>query len=700
MRNTLSLGNRLRLILAGVVSAVVIVVSALFVYSLEANAQSAIERQTAQMQDALRSKGLAIAANVALTSGRAMATRNFSFLFDVIDTAVKQDDEFVYGIIMDNDHRALVHTNPKLASSVLNAPEDVFAANQTAPATQFVNLGGQRLLEVVAPVFAADQHWGTVRFALSLRNLEREIAAYKKEARAQILKAIGASLLTAVILMLVGSIYGSRASTRLVEPVSSLMRGARRVREGDFATPVTVQGVPEFVALAGSFNEMAFAVKQRENALEGALHAAEATNQLKSEFLANVSHELRTPLNAIINMPRALLKDYNTMLLWHCNACGKNFELDPESQGDLAQQHESCPNCQTTLFLQTRAFFKGDPSQHYHFLQRTLQSATHLLAVVTDVLDFSKLDAGKMEVNVADVDISRTLEDVRDIVTPLSAERGVTLHFPPSAAFAGQTMWADPTKLSQILINLFSNSIKFTEPGGRVTLTVTPHSDAERACLDFAIEDTGIGIPQDKLETIFESFRQVDGGHTRAHGGTGLGLTITRRLCELHEGTVWAESELGKWSRFTVRLPKAGPKAAALAEPGPASDVRFTGRIMVVDDDQAHLELLEHVLVSVGYEVASISDANRALSTLNAEPVEAVVLDIMMPDVSGLTILRAIKAAKGTENIPVIVSSAYHSNKDIVQSLGGIWLPKPWGAEELLACLQKHARAPADRKVA
>lgn len=684
----MSLEGRLRLLLAGVVSTVVVVTSGLFVYSLQTNLQNAMHTQNDIMTDALRRKGLAIARNVALTSGRAMAVRNFSFLVEVIDTAVKQDEEIVYGMVMDNDRRALVHSLPDQANNVLTGDADLWAASQTEATTQKIRFKGQDTLEVIAPVFAADQRWGTVRFGLSKGNLEREIALSERTARQQIWQAIALSLMAAIVFTLLGSMYGSRASARIVEPVQHLMAGAQRIRAGDFATPVVVHGSHEFLELAGTFNDMSLAVKQRENALEGALHAAKEANRLKSEFLANVSHELRTPLNAILNVPRALLKDYRAHLLWHCNNCSKNYEVDADTQADQAEAKEPCPNCATPLLLQTRAFFKGDPTRHYHYMQRILQSASHLLTVVTDVLDFSKLDAGKMVVNIGSLDIDHVLRDVIDIVTPLAVEREIHLQFPKPLPTL--TMQADPVKMSQILINLLSNAIKFTDVGGWVKLTFREHKEPAEQ-IEITVEDNGMGIPSDKLEVIFESFRQVDGGHTRAHGGTGLGLTITRKLVELHGGKVWAESELGKGSRFSVLLPKHGPPGAGEHQTRPGSQTQ-QGRILLVDDDRANLELLEDVLVAAGFDVSSVSDANVVLATLTENQADAVILDIMMPDVTGLSILRALKTNPATKKIPIIVSSAYHSNRAAVQSLGGVWLPKPWSSVDLLNCLQAETQ--------
>jgi signal transduction histidine kinase/ActR/RegA family two-component response regulator len=689
------LRERLMVLLVITVSAVVLVLSGVFVYSLRSNLNEALASKTAVMQEALRRKGLAIASNVALTSGRAMAVRNFSFLGEVLHTAIKQDEDFVYGILMDTEGRALIHTDPSRANAVLSAPEDAFAQAQTEPAAHFVRYNGEEVLEMVAPVIAAEQRWGTVRFGMTQRNLLQEIHQSERDGALQISRALLISLVSAVVLMAFGTLGGAAYSLKIVQPLVRLMAGAVRIREGDLDTPVVVQGSREFLELANTFNDMALAVKQRETALADALHAAEQAIRLKGEFLANVSHELRTPLNAIINVPRALSKDYQTQLAWHCDGCGKFYGLDADSQASNEASPEPCPSCGGILTLQTRAMFKGNATQHYQFLQRMLQAAQHLLGVVTDVLDFSKLEAGKARLTLGSMEVARILENVVDTVQPLAQAKRLDLR--RGNVPAALLIRADEVKVSQILINLLGNAIKFTDESGRVTLRVEPR-DGEY--LAFIVEDNGIGIQADKLEVIFESFRQADGGHTRAYGGTGLGLTIARSFAEMHEGKLWAESEFGKGSRFTLLLPVAGPKGAgAQDEPATVEDgQQLKGHIVVVDDDQTQLELLEHLLTGAGFDVDAVSSSLAAVERVKRGGIDLVIVDIMMPEMSGLSVLSALKADARTAPIPIIVSSAYHANRDLAESQGGIWLPKPWSQGDLLQCVKAQTAPNAKAK--
>jgi signal transduction histidine kinase len=198
--------------------------------------------------------------------------------------------------------------------------------------------------------------------------------------------------------------------------------------------------------------------------------------------------------------------------------------------------------------------YTGDPRKTSHFLRRLAQSSQHLLKVVSDLLDFAKIDAGQMRLSVSEIDIAAVLDEVSHTVLPLAEEKGVRVSFPPPGEPVA--LCADRVKLAQIFVNLVGNAIKFTEKGGSVSVGIEPGEQDGRGVVRFWVKDTGIGIPADKQEAIFESFRQLDGSHTRKHLGTGLGLAITKRLVELHGGSIQVESRPGEGSSFSFTLPR------------------------------------------------------------------------------------------------------------------------------------------------
>lgn len=688
MRLFAEMGLRTRLVtlVVGSLIAVILVMSAVSIYTERTNLQDAMNSKNAVMQDALKRKGVALVRNVALASSRAIAVSNFSFLVEVINSAVENDGEVVYGILMDTNRRAMVHSVAGLSNSTLDAPVDVKAAETTTVMSQDATFAGQQVLEVVAPIYLENERWGVVRFGLSLKNLTQEIQQTREMAQKKIEHGVLLSLLLASLLTAFGSAAGATVASRLLNPLRGLMEGVHKIRQGDMQSSVVVVGSPELVSLGSAFNEMTYAVKQRESALQAALTAAEQANRLKSEFLANVSHELRTPLNAIINVPSALVRDYQTHLLWHCDKCSQDFEPDSDTKASTEDLQENCPDCGSAMTLSTRAFFQGDASTHYKFLQRSIQSAQHLLSVVTDILDFSKLDAGKMTLKQSSITVRPLLEEVRETVSVLAEAKSITLTLQNAATVP--EVYADPVKLSQVIINLISNAVKFTPKGGTITVSVEPDA---AGMARFTVSDTGIGIPKDKLEVIFESFRQVDGSHTRSHNGTGLGLTISRKLVELHGGKIWAESELSRGSRFIFTMPLHSPdaNAAEAASQLVATNKAYTGKVLVIDDDRPYLELAVQILSQAGFDVHTLSDSTAASSVLSTKNFDVVLLDIMMPDVSGLSVLKSLRADPSTMHLPVVISTAYHSNKELAERMGAVWLPKPWTAESLLSCVSK-----------
>jgi signal transduction histidine kinase len=316
------------------------------------------------------------------------------------------------------------------------------------------------------------------------------------------------------------------------------------------------------LGLADRINQMRYDLETLNRQLAGnvsqlssALEHAEAATRAKSEFLATVSHELRTPLNAIINIPEGLLEEFEQVPAVVCDGCETVFRLDP---GEEAKLEAPCPECHAlgTLHARDSLVYQGRPERSARHLGYMHKASQHLLDVVSSILDFSKLEAGRMELDLADVDLSQLLDDVVSPLKHLAQTKGVELALAPVPA--GGLLRGDRVKIAQIVVNLVGNAIKFSDGQGRVRVEAAD----DTAFYVIRVSDQGIGIaPQDR-QRIFESFSQVDSGNTRKFGGTGLGLAITKRFVDLHGGSIAVESEPGKGSTFIVRLPKAGPAAA------------------------------------------------------------------------------------------------------------------------------------------
>ena len=379
-------------------------------------------------------------------------------------------------------------------------------------------------------------------------------------------------------------------------------------------------------------------LRRANEELARARDAALSASRAKSRFLANMSHELRTPLNAIIG--------YSEMLA-----------EEAEENGD--------------------ASFVKD-------LERIRGAGKHLLGLINDILDLSKIEAGKMQLFVEPFDIEQAARAVVDTVQPLFTESGNTLE-----VFLGPelgAMKADLTKVRQTLLNLLGNANKFTN-GGRVTLRV---GRDEQGVL-FEVEDTGIGMSPEQVARLFEPFTQADASTTRRFGGTGLGLAISKRFCEMMGGDITVESELGKGSIFRVRLPRRVGKGKLVRRRSSHGPIDARYLVLVVDDDPAVHDLLVRALGKRGYRVECVSRGAEAIDLARSLHPHVVVLDVMMPGMDGWAVLKALKADPKTQDIPVVMHTIVHQ-QDVGYALGAVdYVVKPVEPTRLGKVIAGHA---------
>ncbi len=388
-------------------------------------------------------------------------------------------------------------------------------------------------------------------------------------------------------------------------------------------------------------------VEARTRELQEVNRRLEAASRHKSEFLANMSHELRTPLNAIIGFTRLVMRRTKDIL----------------------------------------------PAKQSENMEKILISAEHLLGLINDILDLSKVEAGRMEVRPVSFDLESLVEGCLRTVEPMVRSERLRLQTEIQADLP--PLFTDQDKLKQILINLLSNAIKFTEAG---TVTVSARRDDGRIAV--AVADTGIGIPPDALELIFEEFRQVDSSPTRKYGGTGLGLSISRHFARLLGGDITVESVVNVGSTFTVTIPvrhEAPPVAArGAATAREAAPVEpETGKlVLAIDDDPDAIYLLRENLSEAGYRVVGALTGDEGLRKARELRPFAITLDIMMPQRDGWEVLHELKADPATKDIPIIVISIV-DNKDLGYRLGAFdYLLKPFDREAVAAAL---ARVPRDQ---
>ena len=412
------------------------------------------------------------------------------------------------------------------------------------------------------------------------------------------------------------------------------------------------EGQPEgYVLISKDITEerrLAEQLRRQNEALADQNRRVQEANRKKSEFLANMSHELRTPLNGIIGFAELLHDE----------------RVGPVS----AEQKE----------------FLGD----------VLTSARHLHRLINDVLDLAKVEAGKMTFYPEPLDLARVVGEVRDILRTLAASKNIRVGSEVDPSL--DRVLLDPAKLKQVLYNYLSNALKFTPDGGRVTLRARP--DGPRA-IHLEVEDTGIGIPAAHLGRLFVEFEQLDASSSKSFQGTGLGLALTRRIVEAQGGRVQVRSEPGRGSTFSAFLPLGEEESPRTPTPAPARFERAGGaRVLVIEDDCHDRTRIVEALGRAHYAVEVAATGAEALECLASRRFDAITLDLLLPDMNGWDVLRALRATGPNEETPVVVVTMVAEKSAAMGFLIRDFLGKPLQPATLLAALERAGVKPSDRR--
>ena len=449
--------------------------------------------------------------------------------------------------------------------------------------------------------------------------------------------------------MVIGALMIWIVLFRIVRPLERITGAMTRLAAGE-----EIAEVPE-TGRGGEIGEMAQAVQIFKDTLEDriSLRTAEATaardaaieaNRANSTFLANMSHELRTPLNAIIGYSEILAE-----------------EAEEIGEGALLED-----------------------------LERIQTAGRQLLGLINNVLDLSRIEAGKTDLAIETFEVADIVKDVGTVASPLADQNKNTLVLDIPDDIGAMT--SDQTKVRQALINIVTNACKFTSEG-TITLTARRGTSSGGATIDFTVADTGIGMTPEQLDRVFSAFTQADSSTTREYGGTGLGLAITRGICMLLGGGIQAESTAGAGSRFVITLPVAiSPMTEANPAPedGDTAAPRGANTVLVIDDDPVARDLLRRHLTQHGYHVVDAGDGETGIAKARELKPDAITLDVLMPGMDGWTVLSRLKESLETADIPVIIVSMVDDRK-VSYSLGAVdFINKPIDRERLIAVLAAH----------
>ena len=414
-------------------------------------------------------------------------------------------------------------------------------------------------------------------------------------------------------------------------------------------TPIFIEG--GIVGAYGIYRDITDR-KRIEKSLIIAKEKAEESDRLKSAFLSNMSHEIRTPMNAILGF--------------------SGLRSDPESSEEEKNE----------------------------YIEIIKERGNDLMRIISDIIDVAKIESGQLKISIKDCKVNRLLEDIHTTFTQIKQKQGknnvdLIIHLEvPDHEF---TILTDPQRLRQVITNLVENALKFTESGAIEFGYAIKEDVGIGKSIEFFIEDSGIGIPQEMHAVIFERFRQVDDSHTRTYGGTGLGLTICKNLTHLMGGELNLQSEVGKGTRFTITLPMW---TISSQREEPAEDKTKTKErdwkekvILIAEDEESNYTFLEHVLKRTGVKLLWAQNGMEAVNIAQTEKIDLILMDIRMPGMDGYEATEIIK--KGNKSLPIIAQTAYALKGEKELSIGSgcdAYISKPIDIIELMGLLSTHLK--------
>lgn len=612
--------------------------------------EASVERQAQleqQIRANLQNKGNVLAKSHAIALGPLAVDNAFSDVKKLVEQTVASDPDIVYGLFLSAEKKPWAYVSPthpakKDAGAIDLDSWKELRISDLEETQRELELFSQPIMEFSRPVLSEGETLGTIRYGITVDGLRATLAASRDGATRSKNKLLMMLSLLGTAILLVGVILMIRVAHAVTHPLSQLTEGAKLIAGGERSHRVRVDSGDEVEVLAGAFNDMLEENEKQFVALEKTTEQALQASRLKSEFLANMSHEIRTPMNGVLGMIKLVLRQP----------------------------------------LDTKARRYAD----------TVQASAHaLMTIVNDILDFSKMEAGKYSIQETDFDPRTILQEVSELLSTRAQEGGVELIYRVEPGFPGMVN-GDPDRFRQVLNNLIGNAVKFTDEGEIfIEMTYSALEDARVRC-QVAVVDSGVGIPPEALESLFDAFSQADGSMVRKHGGTGLGLTISRRLAKMMGGDISVESTLGVGSKFTVWFEF---EARERPESSRRLDWTTGKRIAVMEPSKRWTSVIREHLDAWGVESAFYRSKAEGLAGLTEaverkQPFDALILGLRVTDDSAQSLIRAVRQTPSFGTIPIIVLTQLGASATLSEVAGEIsaQVQKPLRLSELFNALQ------------
>ncbi|WP_437969258.1 response regulator [Sorangium sp. So ce260] len=639
--------------------------SGALIYSTDREVQ---EKREQELLGGLEEKARLLGFNQALALRSLVADNLFGDVKALIFQTVSENNDIAYGLFLDSENRVWAASGLSTANTAKDAPPltvkdlqafGISTDQQPRPALRrrANPIGAGDVLEIAAPVVSEGTHAGTVIYGISTKNVAERLAQARDLAASRLATTLG--LIGALILGSVAASYFlvKRVAVHITEPLFALRSAAGAIATGLRSNAplaeatgvarkkwerVQISSGDELELLGSAFNSMVEANEQAFEELRVKTEQALEASRLKSEFLANMSHEIRTPMNGILGVIRLM----------------QNQALDGKMR---------------------------------RYVETVDASANTLMAIINDVLDFSKLEAGKYVAQHVSYDLRLVIQEVAELMASQAHEKGLELVYRVERRVPTGVV-GDPDRFRQVLTNLVGNAIKFTERGEVLIDASTPQHDKTSALVKLAVVDTGPGIAADDQKKLFSAFTQVDGSLVRKHGGTGLGLAISKHLVEAMGGEIGLESTPGQGSRFWFTI-KVGVTAGG--EQIRSAEWASGRRALVVEISKSWRDVVVEHLVAWGFDAESTTSGRDAinmleLGLLEKRPFSAAVVGVQMDDLGLEEFVRTIQSVPSLRSLPVV--ALYHMGSSV--ALSGLdstlvtQLPKPLRVSELYNTLQ------------